>query len=104
LPTLYISEFSNLPFVSNGVIQEPDAATWIADQHVAIGGSHAESAGFNVATRYIVISADAVCSIAWTMPGATTNPATTSNLRVPANMPMRFGVVGGMKLSVIANS
>jgi hypothetical protein len=39
MATLYISEFSNLPFVSNGVIQAPAAHEWVTDQTVPIGVS-----------------------------------------------------------------
>ena len=104
MTTLYISEFSNLPIVSNGAVQIPDSVTWLADQTVAIGGTSTPSAAFNVNTRFVVLVADAPCSIAWTPAGEATVAATASNLRIPANVPQKFGVSGGGKVSVITNS
>lgn len=105
MSTLYVSEFADLPFASNGVIQAPGAAEWQTDQTVSIGGSSTPSNAFGAHTHYVVLSSDSVCSIAWTMSGAASvNDATTSNLRLPANAPLMFGAVAGMKLSVIANT
>jgi hypothetical protein len=103
--TLFLSEFSDLPITSNGVAQMPGAQFWLADQTIAIGGSSATSAAFNDETAFIVVVADAACSIAWTAEGAeSVNPATTSNWLLPANTPCPFGVAGGMRISAIANS
>lgn len=62
--TLFISEFPDLPFTSNGIVQAPGAQYWVTDQTVSISGSSASSAAFNLKTRYVVLSADASCSIA----------------------------------------
>lgn len=105
MATLFISEFSDLPFTSNGVIQGAAAQNWIEDQHITIAASSAPSAAFNPATTYVLLSTDAACSIAWTAPGATVNPATANNLFLPANMqPKLFGVAGGMIVSAITNT
>jgi hypothetical protein len=105
MSTLYISEFSNLPFVSNGVIQAAAAHEWVADQTVAIGASSTPSNSFNIETNYVILSADVVCSISWTMAGAgSVAAATTSNLRLAAGEKIMFGVAPGMKLSAISNT
>lgn len=104
MSTLFISEFADLPISSNGAIQAPNAAQWIADQTVSITADGVASDAFNTETHHIVVVADAACSIAWTPAGAEITDATTSNLLIPANTPREFGVAGGMKLSVIANS
>ena len=101
---LYISEFKNLPFTDNGKMQCCDAAEWVVDQTLPFTASSAASSGFNTATRYVLLSSDAVCSISWTLAGASTNAATTSNLRIPASTPIQFGVQAGMKVSAITNT
>lgn len=103
--TLFISEFSDLPITSNGVLQAANAEAWVTDQHVTLSATSAPSAAFNAQTTYIIIITDTSCSIAWTAEGAgSVNPATTGNLLLPANVPMLFGVAGGMKISGILNS
>jgi hypothetical protein len=106
LTSLFISEFSDLAFTSNGAIQNAAAAQyWLNDQTVAIGATSTPSNPFNVQTAYVLLSADAACSIAWTQPGAeSVNAATSGNLLLPANTPLIFGVAGGMQISAIANS
>jgi hypothetical protein len=103
MASLYISEFGDLPFVSNGVIQAPGAQDWVTDQKVGIGASSTASNPFNAATDMVVLSADAVCSIAWAEPGETAT-ATASNFRLPANVPMLFGITPGMSVSVVTNT
>lgn len=72
MAVLYVSEFRNLPFTDNDVGQFANAAEWAADQTVAIGGTSTPSSAFNAATRFVLLSADSVCSVAWTLPGAST--------------------------------
>ena len=69
MAVLYVSEFRNLPFTDNDVGQFANAAEWAADQTVAIGGTSTPSSAFNAATRFVLLSADSVCSVAWTLPG-----------------------------------
>jgi hypothetical protein len=95
LSSLYISEFSNLPITSNGVLNTAaDAAQWLVDQRIAIGATSAASNAFNAATQYVLLSADSVCSVAWAQPGVTPT-ATASNLRIPPSAPRLFGVRPG---------
>lgn len=107
MSNLRISEFSDLPFTSNRALVGAAAAAtqnWINDQLVAIGSTSAACPNpFNAQTQYILVVAGAGCSIAWTPAGAETVAATTSNRYVPPNVPMIFGVSGGMLVSVIGN-
>lgn len=105
MATLYISEFKNLPFCDNGVMQCPDAAEWVSDQTIAVGGASTPSSAFNAATRYVLLSADVVCSIAWTLPSdGSVRAATATNMRLPASTPRPYGVQPGMKVSAITNT
>lgn len=106
MAALYVSEYANLGYTSNGVIEFGAAAhEWVTDQTVAIGASSAASEPFNVATGYIMLAADHDCSIAWTNAGEATNDATASGMRIAANAkPTMFGVTAGMLVSVITNS
>lgn len=67
---------------------------------VDFSGGAAQSAAFGSTTRFIRVNTDAVCSISFG-----SNPtATTSNRRLAANQTEYFGVIGGRKLSAIANT
>jgi hypothetical protein len=63
--------------------------------------SRGHSNPFNAATS-VLLSAGETCSIAWTMPGASVNAATSGNFRLPADAPRLFGVAPGMIVSVIS--
>jgi hypothetical protein len=95
MPTIFISEFSNLPIVSNGIIQEPDASTWQTDQAIAVGGM---SNPFGNATYMVSLVADTACHIAWSLPGASL-AASATNALLLANVPVRFGVQPNMRVS-----
>jgi hypothetical protein len=101
MAALYISEFEN-PVTVDGTlpgIQLPQPA--LLDQTpVAIGGTSAQSAAFSAKTKAVMISTDAICSIAFG-----SNPtATTGNLRLPANTIISFGVIPGQRVAVISNT
>ena len=99
MATLYISEFGG--FASIGTQYGPVAPQpAVADQHVAIGASSAQSAAFNAITHLVMLSSDAVCSVLF---GANPTAAAT-NLRIPANVPLLFSVEPGQKVAVITNS
>lgn len=100
MAVLYISEFSNGASVIGTALVAMMPQPSITDQTVAISGSSAQSAAFNARTRAVLLSADAICSIAF---GA--NPtATATNLRLPANTIIAFAVVPGQKVAVISNT
>jgi hypothetical protein len=100
MTTLYISEFEE-PVTTSGTlvgVQLPQPA--ITDQTVPIGSSSAASAAFSAKTKAVLLSTDAICSIAF---GASPT-ATAANLRLPANTVISFGVVPGQKVAVISNT
>ena len=103
MATLYVAEFSEMPISDNRV---PDIAMTppIAEQAIAISGTSAGSAAFNVKTIFVRLESDSVCSVAWGISGIATLTATTSNMRIAANDPEYFGVQGGGKLAVIVNA
>lgn len=99
MATLYISEF-NLIGQQQGVVVPVVDQPSLADQTVAIGGGSVQSSAFQSTTAYVMLSADSVCSIAFG-----TNPtATTSNMRLPANVPIFFHVPPGQSFKVAAIS
>jgi hypothetical protein len=95
MPTLTVSEFSNLPFVSNGAIQACDASTWQNDQSIAVGNM---SNPFGAATYMVSLCSDTACRIAWSLPGASL-AATATNALLPENFPVIYGVQPGMRVS-----
>ncbi len=99
MPTLYVGEVDKLGVDSRGKdIMAP--APFIVEQIVTIGMTHAESAAFTGATRFVQLSTDATCSIVIGF-----NPvATTSNDRMVQNEKVFRTVEPGMKVSVIVNT
>lgn len=101
MATLYICEYQTAAWTTAGGLpsaQEPP----IAEQTVAIGGTSAPSVVFNVATRFVRIHTDVVCSIKF---GAATPTAAATNKRLAANSTEYFGVRGGVDMvAVITNT
>jgi hypothetical protein len=99
MATLYISEYVRTGLTTRALVlagEEPS----IASQTVSIGASSAQSSALNAETRFVRVSTDATCSIAF---GA--NPtATTASMRLPANSTEYFAVMPGMKIAVISNT
>lgn len=99
MATLYISEFTTLAtHVQTGtqIAQMPP----VAEQTRSISGSTAQSSAFNIATRFVQLHTDAICSIS-----IGSNPtATTSTMRLPADTIIYFGVTPGDKVAVITNT
>ena len=94
---LDISEYNSLVITSGLVAQvAPEPGT---DQTVDFSGGVAFSAAFGSSTSYIWVMCDTQCSIKI----GTSPTATTSNKRLPALVPMFFGVQPGQKISVIAS-
>jgi hypothetical protein len=100
MAVLYISEFNRVGSQVGNVVPVAEQPS-LADQAVAIGVA-AQSNAFQSGTKYVLLSADAVCSVLFG-----TNPtAATTNMRIPANTPMYFHVPPGQsfKVSVISNT
>ena len=102
MATAYIREYADIA-VTFGKYVQAGAEPAVADQTVTTSGTAASSAAFNANTRGIAIStpaAQAVCVAFSATPGAAVT-ATTSNLRLPANNIVFFGVRPGDKVSLI---
>lgn len=103
MATLYITEHARqgrdlAGYVIQGVPEYPT----LAEQVVAIGGASAQSAALNASTTFVVLSSDAVCSVA-----ISANPtAVATNRRLPANTPVAIAVPAnsGFKIAAITNT
>jgi hypothetical protein len=98
MATIAIREYAALAM--SGAVQaglEPA----IADQSVASSGVTAQSAAFNVNSRFIAISTVAATGLSVLFGDNPT--ATTSHLRIPPNSMVFFGVRPGQKVAVIDN-
>jgi hypothetical protein len=103
MATLYITEYARQGRDLSGYVQQgtPEAPP-TAEQTVAIGVGSVQSAVLNASTTLVVLTADAVCSVAF---GA--NPtATAAKRRIPANVPVSIAVApnSGLKIAVITNT
>ena len=99
MASLYISEFPH--GTSSDGTEKPAyfPQPSLADQKVAIG-TVVQSNPFGPNTRFVLLQADAVCSVLF---GA--NPiATAANMRIPVGVFIGFGVIPGQVVSVITNS
>lgn len=102
MPTVYITEYARQARDASGFLMVVADEPPVANQTVAIGATSAQSNAFNDLTRFVRVSTDAVCSIAF---GA--NPtATATTRRMPANTTEYFGVPqgGAYKIAVITNT
>lgn len=99
MANLYITEFVAIPKDGPYGTSTPmpvGATPAIAEQKVAFTTT-TQSAAFNAATRYVRVISDTNCHLAF---GA--NPtATTSSMRVVADVPEYFGVVAGQKVAAV---
>ena len=101
--TLAISEFSTLPFTTNGVATNWAMCPSIADQQLPIGASSTVSLAFSTSTRFVRLQASGICSVAFGAAGSTPT-ASANNARMAANASEYFGVQGGGRVAVIQNS
>ena len=97
---LYVTEFASIGGISNFPIQSAQTPA-LAEQRVAISGSHHESAAFDTNTKFVRLNTDAICSVAF---GTSATAATTSDARMAANQTEYFSVLPGQLVSVIANT
>jgi hypothetical protein len=99
---LYITEYSTMAQVPNAAPQMPQEPP-IAEQTVAIGGASVQSNALNVATKFVRLHTDAICSIEFG-----TNPtASATTGRMAANQTEYRGVpqlAAPLKVAVITNS
>lgn len=98
---LYISEYAGVSRMSGRIGDEAPVGQEVSvDQTVAIGGASAQSAAFGEKTRLVLLSTDAICSVAF----GTDPIATADHKRLPANFVGYFGVQPGDKVAVITNA
>lgn len=102
MATLYITEFNAIAGGMGGSSPQIAAQLPIAEQTVAVGGGSLQSSAFNARTRFVRLSTDSICSVAFG-----TNPtATATKMRLAADNIEYFGVPEGQsyKVAVITNS
>jgi hypothetical protein len=101
MASLYISEFPH-GTSSDGTEKPADLPQpSIVDQKIAIAAGSTQSAPFNVNTRFVLLQADAVCSIAF---GPVGTVATAANMRLPIGVYIPFGVIPGQVVANITNA
>ncbi len=100
MATLYITEIANLVFDNRSNAVAAPAMPPVAEQAVAITGGSVQSAAFQTLTRFVMVSTDSICSLAW---GANPTAVTTAQ-RMAANETRFYGVIPGQKLAAIANT
>lgn len=99
---LYVTEYAEVTILSSPgnqplqIAKEPP----IAEQVVDYSGGVTASSAFNAATRFVRLTTDAICSIAF---GAAPT-ATTSTQRMAADTVEYKGVLPAQKVSAIANT
>ena len=97
---LFITEHRSTPRSATGHVMQVESPGGVDQTPVDFSGGVAQSSAFAATTVYVCLSTTASCSIAFG-----SNPTATANNRfLPANFVGYFGVNGGDKVSVIANS
>lgn len=96
---LFIREYVDMPQQTGVLLQIGNEPAVVNQTPVAVG-AEAKSAAFNTKTRFVRLHTDAICSVAF----GTVPTATTDDARMAANQTEFFGVRGGDKVSVIANT
>lgn len=101
MAVLYITEYAGLmPSPVGGQAQIPMEPP-LAEQTVAIGGSHAESVAFNSQTRVVRLHTDAICAVVFgTAPVAVVSGAGVGSQRLAASQTQYHGVPVGQSYKV----
>lgn len=103
MATLYITECAYIATTAfAGDVAQAPSMPPIAEQHLTINTTVA-SAAFNAATRFIMVNADAACSLAFSADGTDPTAVVTAH-RMGANETRFYGVNPGGKIAVVANS
>lgn len=97
MPTLYITEFSDLGRGGDGG-PVPVAGAKLRSQTRTLSASSAQSAAFGAGTQFIRLNTDTTCFIEIL---GTDPTATTSSMRLPADQTEYFAVKAGDKLAAI---
>jgi hypothetical protein len=96
---LYITEFTDIARNFNSGPMAAPAAPPVASQAVTFTTT-TQSAAFNVATKLIMVQADAICSVEI---GADPT-ATVNSMRMAAGETRFYGVTPGHKIAAVTNS
>lgn len=108
MATLFITEFASIGAVQfDAAIQAPSAASGVTEQAgVTISGSSTLSAAFGTNSRFIMVSTDTDCSLAFgtqASDGTWNNPtAVATKHRMFANTTRFYVTNPGQKLAVIS--
>lgn len=92
---IYITQYARMADGEQGFLQcgeEPNLGTLV----VTIGAASAQSATLNTKTRFVCISAEAACSLAF---GANPTAAKASSTRIPGVGERWFGIEPGLAKS-----
>ena len=101
---LYITETSGVANVNNATFaQDAPAMPPLGEKVLAITTTSTASTTFSAQTKLILVSTDAICSLAFST-SSTTVSATTSAHRMPANTTRLYGVTPGGTISVVSNT
>lgn len=93
---LYISEFSRISFdFGNLVIQAPFASSLVAEQYLKIDFEPSYSEVFNSRSRFILVSADTNCCLAF---GKEPNPRLHKLFAAQSRL---YGIEPGTRLGVV---
>ena len=98
---LSVREYEHISAVSRGIVPVGEEPA-ITQQVITISGSSAQSAAFDVRTRFVRVHTDVACCLAFG-----TNPtATQGSCEMAANQTEYFGVVNAtnVKVAVIASA
>jgi hypothetical protein len=98
MATAYIREYADLAVTFSKYLQA-GAEPANADQTVTTSGTTAQSAAFGANTQFIAISTPAAQAV--TAVFGSNPTATVTNLRLPANSVIFFGVKPGHKVALI---
>ena len=102
MSTLYIAEYEKLLVDINGNVVMASHDPPLAEQTITIGMSSVKcSNAFSTRTKFVQLSTDAICSVAF---GNANVTATSSNQRLPANSIIYKGVDPGSYVAAITNS
>lgn len=104
MSTLYITELKDMPVLNTaGVIPQCPQVPGLAEQAITISGASTASAAFNANTTFVMLHTDVICSLAWSETASAATAVITAQ-RMAANETRFYGVRGGGKVSVIANT
>ena len=96
---LYVTEYAVVSAtLENGQLIQAPLSPPLADYRIAIGGASLSSPAFQKGTRFIMVHADAVCSLAFDA-----NAVTTAH-RLGQNETRFYGVTPTHTVSVISNT